>query len=83
MTTRTVTLEIPDWEYAALEDRAARGASIEALILDAVRRVYGIPLDDEDISDETIAALRVARTERERGEATPWEQVKREDGIDA
>ncbi len=83
MTTKTVTIDLPALEYAVLEGRAEREGTIEDLVLDAIRRVYGIPVEDEALSDKTVEGLRTARAEQARGDVDPWDRVKREDGIEA
>ena len=83
MTTKTVTIDLPELEYAVLQGRAEREGTIEDLVLDAIRHVYGIPVEDEVLSAETAEGLRAARMEEARGDVDPWDSVKRNDGIEA
>lgn len=82
MTSRKLTIDVPELEYAVLEDRAKHDGRVEDLVLAAIRQVYGIPVDDEELTPETAAALKAARRELERGDLVSWDQVKREDGIE-
>jgi hypothetical protein len=54
---------------------------LEAMIEPLSRHLNALPVEDEELSPETIAEIQQARSSLERGEGIPHEEVLREFGM--